>query len=60
VIARLRQSLLIGASEIHYGVLAVQADTLIDHEARVVLMTNLDVAIRFPGQADAKGGRGRQ
>jgi hypothetical protein len=43
-----------GSSEAHYGVLAVQADTVIDHEARMVMMTNLDVAIRFPGLQGAK------
>ncbi len=43
-----------GSSEKHYGVAAVEADTLVDHEARTVLMTNLDVAVRFPGLAEAK------
>lgn len=37
-----------------YGVLAIQADTLVDHEARMVLMTNLDVDLRFPGLSDDK------
>jgi hypothetical protein len=43
-----------GANQAEYGVLAVQADTLVDHDARMVLMTNLDVDIRFPGLPDAK------
>lgn len=38
----------------HYGVLAVEADTLIDENARTVLMTNMDVAARFPGIPDAQ------
>lgn len=32
-----------------YGVIAAQADTLIDNAARAVLITNMDVAVRFPG-----------
>ena len=40
-----------------YGVLAVQADTQVDHDARSVMMTNLTLAARFsdldPQQADA-------
>jgi hypothetical protein len=35
--------------EVQYGALAVQADTLVDHEARTVLLTNLDGAVNFPG-----------
>ena len=38
-----------GAKEPLYGVMAVQADTLVDKEARSVLMTNLTPNIRFPG-----------
>ena len=36
---------------LHYGVLAVEADTTVDHESWMVMMTNLDLAIRFPGLA---------
>src|SRR5438034_1787164 len=36
-----------------YGVVAVQGDTLVDNDARTVLITNMDVAVRFPGMADA-------
>ena len=40
------------AGKAHYGVIAVEADTLIDEHARTVLMTNMDVAARFPGIPD--------
>jgi hypothetical protein len=43
-----------GTGKTHYGVLAVEADTLIDESARTVLMTNMDVAARFPGITDAE------
>src|SRR3954469_22400534 len=32
-----------------YGVVAVSADTMIDHASRTVLMTNMNIATRFPG-----------
>ncbi|HCE43865.1 MAG TPA: hypothetical protein DET40_09985 [Lentisphaeria bacterium] len=38
----------------NYGVMAVQADTVVDREARTVLISNMDIAVRFPGMADAK------
>lgn len=38
-----------GATEPVYGVMGVQADTLVDKEARTVLMSNLTPGIRFPG-----------
>src|SRR5262245_43035336 len=38
-----------GSSEQHVGVVAVQANTTVDDVARMVLMTGLDVAVRFPG-----------
>lgn len=38
-----------GASKAEYGVVAGRADTIVDHDARTVLMTNIDVAVRFPG-----------
>ncbi len=38
----------------HFGVLAVKADTLVDHDARTVLITNMDIAIRFPGVTEDK------
>ena len=38
-----------GSSEQHVGVVAVKAQTTVDHDARLVLMTKLDVAVRFPG-----------
>lgn len=37
-----------------YGVCAVQADTLVDNTARTVLMTNMDVAVRFPNMDPTK------
>ncbi len=36
------------------GVMSVQADTLVDRAARTVLISNMDVAVRFPGMSDAK------
>lgn len=38
----------------HFGVAAVQADTLVDKTARTVFMTNMDVAVRFPGAPATK------
>lgn len=43
-----------GTGQLHYGVAAVQADTLVDKTARTVFMTNLDIALRFPGVPAAK------
>lgn len=37
-----------------YGVAAVQGDTMIDDTARTVLITHLDVAVRFPNMDEAK------
>jgi hypothetical protein len=45
---------LAGTKETHYGVLGVQADSIVDHDARMVLMSNLDVDIRFAGVPEAK------
>jgi hypothetical protein len=41
-----------GSTQQHFGVIAVKADTLVDHESRTVFMANMDVAVRFPGLAD--------
>ena len=38
-----------GSKEPLYGVMAVQADTLVDKEARTVMITNLTPTLRFPG-----------
>jgi hypothetical protein len=35
------------------GVVAAQADTLVDNDSRTVLMTNMDVAVRFPNTPEA-------
>jgi hypothetical protein len=43
-----------GSSEQHVGVIAAKAHTTVDHDARMVLMTKLDVAVRFPGLAPDK------
>src|SRR5262249_17937048 len=38
-----------GSTEQHFGVAAVQADTIIDDATRKVMLTNLDIAAQFPG-----------
>lgn len=38
-----------GTTQPQYGVIAAQGDTSIDDESRSVLITNLDLAVRFPG-----------
>ena len=43
-----------GTSRGEYGVVAVRANTVVDHDARTVLMTNLDVAVRFRGLTGAE------
>jgi hypothetical protein len=43
-----------GSSEQHVGVVAVKAHPTVDHDARLVLMTKLDVAVRFPGLSPDK------
>ncbi|HBC87395.1 MAG TPA: hypothetical protein DCZ94_10605 [Lentisphaeria bacterium] len=43
-----------GSEILNYGVMAVQADTFVDREARTVLISNMEFAVRFPGMADAK------
>jgi hypothetical protein len=46
-----------GAESPSYGVAAVEADTLVDHDARMVMMTNMDMAVRFPGVSDANAAK---
>ncbi len=43
-----------GSEVQNYGVLAVKADTIVDREARMVLISNMDVAVRFPGMSEEK------
>jgi hypothetical protein len=40
--------------EPEYGVVAAQGDTVVDHAARTVLISNADVAVRFPGLPDVQ------
>src|SRR6185295_8993523 len=40
------------AKQPQLGVVAVQANTTVDDDTRSVLMTGLDVAVRFPGMPD--------
>jgi hypothetical protein len=41
-----------GADQPAYGVAAVQADTAVNDTTNTVLLTNLQVAVRFPGMSD--------
>lgn len=43
-----------GSTEVHYGVVAAQADTFVDSATRQVMLTNIDPAVRFPGLTDAQ------
>ncbi len=43
-----------GASQPEYGVLVVQADTVIDQEDRMVILTDPNVTMQFPGVPPAK------
>lgn len=40
-----------------YGVVTVQGDSLVDHDAQMVLITNLDVVVGFPGLPDDKAAK---
>ncbi len=56
---RFRAAIVVAKSGVQtpfYGVLAAQADTLVDHSARTVIISNLDVSFRFPGLDDGKAG----
>lgn len=44
---------LAGNAQPQYGVLAAQARTSIDHDARTVVLSGTELALRFPGASDA-------
>ena len=46
-----------GSNQAHYGIAAVQARTVVNNDARTVVLSDIEMALRFPGIADAEAAK---